>query len=127
MVKGKTRMTFSHRWLKRLLDLTLATAGLLLLSPLLLVLAVAIGLEMGGPVLFRQKRIGRGKIPFVLIKFRTMRAASGGDGRPLPDGERLTRFGIWLRRTSMDELPQLWNVIKGDISLVGPRPMPLHY
>lgn len=120
-------MLFNPRWLKRVLDLTLAIAGLLVLSPLLLVLAIAIRFEMGCPVLFRQQRIGLGKTPFVLTKFRTMRAASGADGRPLPDGERLTRFGIWLRKTSLDELPQLWNVIRGDISLVGPRPLPMRY
>jgi len=107
--------------LKRLLDIAGAVSGLVLLAPLLAVVAALVRLTMGPPVLFRQERTGRGGRPFVLFKFRTMRDGPGSDG------ERLTRFGRLLRRTSLDELPQLWNVLRGDMSLVGPRPLPTEY
>jgi sugar transferase EpsL len=112
---------------KRLFDFSAAVVGLLILSPLLAVVAAAIRFDMGTPVIFRQQRAGRGKRPFTIVKFRTMKDAAGPDGQPLPDGQRLTKLGIFLRKTSLDELPQLWNVLKGDLSLVGPRPLPLHY
>lgn len=107
--------------------MVVATLGLLLLTPVLAAVAVAIWLSMGPPVLFRQVRPGWRSRPFVLVKFRTMRDAIGPDGTPLPDGERLTRLGDFLRKSSLDELPQLWNVLKGDISLVGPRPLLMEY
>jgi len=113
--------------LKRLLDLMCALAGLLLLLPLLASVGALVRLCMGSPVLFRQARAGRGGQTFVLLKFRTMRDARGSDGRPLPDRARLTRLGRFLRRTSLDELPQLWNVLQGDMSLIGPRPLPPEY
>jgi sugar transferase EpsL len=106
---------------KRLLDVTLAAAGLALSSPLLAGIAALTWLRMGGPVLFRQWRAGRDGRPFRLVKFRTMRPGPG------PDAERLTPFGRWLRRTSLDELPELWNVIRGEMSLVGPRPLLVPY
>jgi len=113
--------------LKRLLDLLTTVAGLVILSPLMAVLAVCIGAKMGRPVLFRQVRPGyRGK-PFTILKFRTMRDSTGADGQPLPDALRLTRLGSLLRRTSLDELPQLWNVARGEMSLVGPRPLRMAY
>jgi lipopolysaccharide/colanic/teichoic acid biosynthesis glycosyltransferase len=112
---------------KRTIDLVAAVLGLLALSPLLLVLAGAIRLAMGPPVLFRQLRPGRGGAPFVIVKFRTMREAIGPDGLPLADAERLTKLGTFLRSTSLDELPQLWNVLKGNLSLVGPRPLLMEY
>lgn len=118
------------RWaapIKRLLDILGAGFGLILLSPVLLIVAGLIRRQMGAPVLFRQTRPGLGGRPFEMIKFRTMRDATGPDGRPLPDGERLTPFGRWLRATSLDELPELWNVLKGDMSLVGPRPLLMEY
>lgn len=112
---------------KRLLDIIIAAAALVLLSPVLLLLARQIRRKLGTPVLFRQVRPGRGGIPFVMYKFRTMRDAADENGRPLPDAERLTLFGRKLRAASLDELPELWNVLKGDMSLVGPRPLLMEY
>lgn len=112
---------------KRLLDIIIAAAALVLLSPVLLLLAWQIRRKLGTPVLFRQVRPGRGGIPFVMYKFRTMRDAADENGRPLPDVERLTPFGRKLRAASLDELPELWNVLKGDMSLVGPRPLLMEY
>ena len=112
---------------KRLLDIIIAAAALVLLSPVLLLLAWQIRRKLGTPVLFRQVRPGRGGIPFVMYKFRTMRDAADENGRPLPDAERLTPFGRKLRAASLDELPELWNVLKGNMSLVGPRPLLMEY
>jgi lipopolysaccharide/colanic/teichoic acid biosynthesis glycosyltransferase len=112
---------------KRVLDRGAAAAGLLVAAPILLAAAVAVRVSMGSPVLFRQVRPGRGGVPFVLLKFRTMREALDADGRPLPDELRLTRLGRLLRSTSLDELPQLWNVLRGELSLVGPRPLLVRY
>ena len=112
---------------KRLLDIIIAAAALVLLSPVLLLLAWQIRRKLGTPILFRQVRPGRGGIPFVMYKFRTMRDAADENGRPLPDAERLTPFGRKLRTASLDELPELWNVLKGDMSLVGPRPLLMEY
>jgi lipopolysaccharide/colanic/teichoic acid biosynthesis glycosyltransferase len=112
---------------KRLIDITTALLALLIFSPLLAILALLVRLKLGSPVLFRQRRPGLNSEPFTLIKFRTMLGALGPDGRPFPDEERLTGFGKWLRSTSFDELPELWNVLRGDMSLVGPRPLLMHY
>ena len=112
---------------KRLLDIIITAAALVLLSPVLLLLAWQIRRKLGTPILFRQVRPGRGGIPFVMYKFRTMRDAADENGRPLPDAERLTPFGRKLRAASLDELPELWNVLKGDMSLVGPRPLLMEY
>jgi lipopolysaccharide/colanic/teichoic acid biosynthesis glycosyltransferase len=112
---------------KRALDVTLAAAALAVLSPALLIVALAVRLGMGRPVLFRQLRPGRGGRPFELLKFRSMREALDDTGRLRPEAERLTRFGKLLRRTSLDELPELWNVLRGDMSLVGPRPLLMEY
>ena len=113
--------------MKRLLDILCAGGGLLLLSPLLLWLAWRIRQDIGSPVLFTQERPGKGGEPFRMIKFRSMRNASGPDGTLLPDAERLSPFGTTLRSTSLDELPEFWNVLKGEMSLVGPRPLPMEY
>lgn len=112
---------------KRLLDLTIATLMLLLLSPLMFVVALLVRLFLGTPVLFRQQRPGYKGRPFFLYKFRTMTEARGPDGNLLPDGERLTRLGRFLRLTSLDELPELFNVLRGEMSLVGPRPLLMEY
>ena len=113
--------------MKRLFDIVGATAGLVLLAPLMAVLAVMIRRRMGSPVLFRQTRPGLHGEPFEMIKFRTMKDATSPDGTPLPDAERITPLGQRLRSTSLDELPELWNVLKGDMSLVGPRPLLMEY
>jgi sugar transferase EpsL len=111
------------RALKRAVDLALAVPLLLLMLPLMALCAVAIRLAMGRPVLFRQQRIGFRERPFMLSKFSTMRDARGPTGVLLPDEDRLTNLGRLLRKTSLDELPQLWNVVRGEMSLVGPRPL----
>ena len=113
--------------LKRLIDIIASAAGLVILSPLLVVLWILVRRRMGSPALFRQVRPGLHGRPFEMVKFRTMRDATGPDGQPLPDAERLTDFGRWLRATSLDELPELWNVLKGQMSLVGPRPLLMEY
>ena len=112
---------------KRLFDIAVAGGALLALAPMLLVVAALIRLKLGAPVLFRQIRPGLDGVPFEMIKFRTMTDARDESGRPRPDEERLTPFGRMLRSTSVDELPELWNVLKGDMSLVGPRPLLLQY
>ena len=113
--------------IKRLADIVVSAAGLVALSPLLLVLLLAVRVKLGRPVLFRQVRPGlRGK-PFQLLKFRTMLDAVDAAGNPLPDDQRMTRLGSFLRSASLDELPELWNVLKGDMSLVGPRPLLMEY
>jgi sugar transferase EpsL len=112
---------------KRGLDVVVATIGLVVLAPILAMVAMAIRWRLGSPVLFRQQRPGYRGCPFTLIKFRTMLDESGSDGEPLPDHARLTALGRFLRSTSMDELPTLWNVARGDMSLVGPRPLLMEY
>ncbi len=113
--------------IKRLIDLVTASLVLILLAPVMSLMAGAIRLTMGRPVFFRQLRPGYKARPFTLYKFRTMHEALGPEGTPRPDAERLTRFGRFLRRTSLDELPQLWNVLRGDLSLIGPRPLLMQY
>ena len=108
---------------KRMIDVGLAALALVVLAPVMAVVALVIRLVMGQPVLFRQVRGGYQGRPFLIYKFRTMRAANGPDGEPLPDRERITPLGRVLRMTSLDELPQLWNVLGGELSLVGPRPL----
>ena len=112
---------------KRLFDILGAAFGLVILSPVLFVVAVLVRCLLGAPTLFRQTRPGLLGHPFEMAKFRTMRDTSDPDGCPLPDAARLTPLGIWLRSTSLDELPGLWNVLKGEMSLVGPRPLLMEY
>jgi lipopolysaccharide/colanic/teichoic acid biosynthesis glycosyltransferase len=112
---------------KRLFDLTLSALGLLILFPLLGLLALLVLLKLGSPVLFRQQRPGLHGRPFTLIKFRTMNDKRDAQGNLLPDAVRLTKLGQFLRASSLDELPELWNVLKGEMSLVGPRPLLMQY
>ncbi|SEM10902.1 sugar transferase [Acinetobacter sp. DSM 11652] len=113
--------------LKRFLDITIASIALVLLFPLYVLVAYKVKKNLGSPVLFRQVRPGLNGKPFEMIKFRTMKDAVDEQGDQLPDSERLTPFGKMLRSTSLDEMPELWNVIKGDMSIVGPRPLLMEY
>jgi len=113
--------------LKRIFDLLASAFGLLLLSPVILIVAWQVSRKLGSPVFFRQTRPGLHGKPFEMVKFRTMLDAQDENGNPLPDSERMTPFGRFLRSTSLDELPELWNVLKGDMSLVGPRPLLMEY
>ncbi|MNY96928.1 putative sugar transferase EpsL [compost metagenome] len=113
--------------LKRILDVAIASTALVLLSPVYALVAYKVKKNLGSPVLFRQTRPGLHGQPFEMIKFRSMKDAMDKAGNPLPDSERLTPFGKMLRATSLDEMPELWNVIKGDMSIVGPRPLLMEY
>ena len=113
--------------IKRFLDILIAVLGLIMLAPVYLILAFFIRREMGSPVIFNQTRPGKDSKPFQMIKFRTMRNEITSDGQSLSDSERLTPLGQKLRSTSLDEIPELWNVLKGDMSLVGPRPLLMEY
>lgn len=113
--------------LKRTFDVACSTVALLLLWPVLLIVYVLVRVTLGSPVLFRQQRPGLHGQPFMMVKFRTMLDALDERGNPLPDDVRLTRLGRFLRATSMDELPELWNVLRGEMSLVGPRPLLMEY
>ena len=116
-----------HLRLKRLFDIAASAAGLVVAAPALVAAATAVRVSMGAPVFFRQTRPGKGGKPFSIFKFRTMSDARGPDGALLPDAERLTAVGRFIRESSLDELPQLLNVLKGDMSLVGPRPLLMRY
>lgn len=115
------------KFFKRLFDIVASASGLIFLSPVFLILIYLIRKNLGEPVFFTQERPGKDGKPFKMIKFRSMRDAVDKDGNPLPDSERLTPFCKKLRATSLDELPELWNVLKGDMSLVGPRPLLMSY
>jgi lipopolysaccharide/colanic/teichoic acid biosynthesis glycosyltransferase len=110
-----------------MIDVLGSSAALLVASPALILVAAAVRVNLGAPVLFRQRRPGFREQPFVMLKFRTMKDAVDGSGNPLPDSERLTSLGRFLRSTSLDELPELFNVLSGDMSLVGPRPLLMEY
>ena len=112
---------------KRLVDIIGALIGLVLFSAVMLAIALAIVLTMGRPILFRQIRPGKGGNPFQMVKFRTMKTTLDSEGNPLPDAVRITRLGHFLRSTSLDELPEFWNVLRGEMSLVGPRPLLMEY
>ncbi len=124
--KHKTRGPY-EKFVKRPLDFICALLGLIVLSPVLLAVAVLVRIKLGSPVLFRQERPGRNNKPFRLMKFRTMTDGRDEKGNLLPDGERLTGFGKKLRATSLDELPELFNILKGDMAVVGPRLLLMAY
>ena len=113
--------------MRRCFDVVIAAVGLACCVPIMAAIALALHHRYGPPVLFRQTRLGEGGRTFELWKFRTMTDEKGPDGATLPDAQRLTPFGRWLRSTSLDELPELWNVVRGDMGLVGPRPLPIAY
>ncbi len=123
----KHRPGFYEKYIKRLLDIIISMIALVILSPVLLVVALLVRLKLGSPVIFRQQRPGRGEKIFGLCKFRSMTDARDANGTLLPDEERLTGFGKKLRATSLDELPELWNILTGDMSLIGPRPLLVKY
>lgn len=114
-------------FVKRLLDILISGIGLICLSPVLLVLAILVRTKLGSPILFKQERPGLNEKIFTLKKFRTMTDERDGEGNLLPDAKRLTSFGKFLRSTSLDELPELWNIFCGDMSLIGPRPLLVSY
>lgn len=113
--------------MKRIVDFVFALLGLMTLAPVIVFVAWAVKKKLGSPVFFSQIRPGLNGKPFRMIKFRTMRDVFDANGQPLPDSERMTPFGSFLRSSSLDELPELWNVLKGDMSLVGPRPLLMEY
>ena len=115
------------RYMKRCLDILLSLCGIIVLSPVLIILAVLVRLKLGSPVLFKQERPGKDEKIFTLCKFRTMTDARDEKGELLPDEVRLTQFGKLLRATSLDELPELFNILKGDMSVIGPRPLLVRY
>ena len=113
--------------IKRFFDILASALGLLVLFPVIAIVAWQIRKKLGSPVLFRQVRPGKDGKPFEMVKFRTMLNATDANANPLPDEQRMTPFGSFLRSSSLDELPELWNVLKGDMSLVGPRPLLMEY
>ena len=115
------------KYIKRPLDFTLSLISIILLSPLLLIVAILVRIKLGKPVIFKQQRPGKNEKIFTLYKFRTMTDKKDENGNLLPDEQRLTKFGKALRSTSLDELPELWNILKGDMAIVGPRPLLVEY
>ena len=113
--------------IKRVLEFIIALIGLILASPILLIVAILVRIKLGSPIIFRQQRVGLNGEIFEMVKFRTMKDVYDAEGNLLPDEERLTAFGSFLRKSSLDELPELWNVLKGNMSLVGPRPLLVEY
>ena len=123
----KHKVSFYEKYTKRLLDIVLSGVALIVLWPVLLITAILVRIKLGNPVIFCQNRPGKGEKIFRLYKFRSMTDARDENGNLLPDEIRLTRFGKLLRSTSLDELPELWNILKGDMSIVGPRPLLVEY
>jgi len=118
---------FYKRFVKRPMDIVLALIALILLSPVMLIVAILVRTKLGSPVIFKQERPGLNEKVFTMYKFRTMTDERDANGELLPDSVRLTKFGRFLRSTSLDELPELWNILKGDMSIVGPRPLLVQY
>ncbi|MBM7712985.1 sugar transferase [Enterococcus xiangfangensis] len=119
--------SFYGKYIKRLLDLIFSGIGLIVLAPVFLIITVLVRLRLGAPVIFKQERPGKNEKIFLMYKYRTMNDTRDSSGKLLPDDERLTKFGKLLRSTSLDELPELWNIFKGDMSIVGPRPLLVEY
>lgn len=115
------------KYIKRLLDIVLSLIAIIVLSPVYLIVAIVVRIQMGSPVLFSQDRIGKDEKVFKLYKFRSMTNEKDSNGKLLPEEKRLTKFGLTLRFTSLDELPELFSILKGDMSIVGPRPLPTYY
>ena len=115
------------KYIKRLLDIVLSLIAIIVLSPVYLIVAIVVRIQMGSPVLFSQDRIGKDEKVFKLYKFRSMTNETDENGKLLPEEKRLTKFGLTLRSTSLDELPELFSILKGDMSIVGPRPLPTYY
>ena len=124
---NKKKNWIYRNYIKRILDLVLSLTAAVVLSPIMLITAVLVRVKLGKPVIFRQERPGKDERIFKLYKFRTMTDAKDENGELLPDEVRLTKFGKALRSTSLDELPELWNIVKGDMSIVGPRPLLVRY
>ncbi|MEG1877986.1 MAG: sugar transferase, partial [Lachnospiraceae bacterium] len=118
----KRKKGIYEKYVKRPMDVTLSLLALIVLSPVMLIVAILVRIKLGSPVIFKQRRPGLQEKIFTLYKFRTMTDKKDQNGKLLPDSVRLTKFGKLLRSTSLDELPELWNIIKGDMSIVGPRP-----
>lgn len=121
------KISIYERYFKRWFDIAISFFALLILSPLFLFIAVLVRLKLGAPVIFSQRRPGLNGKPFIIYKFRTMTNKKDESGNLLPDKDRLTKFGKLLRSTSLDELPELWNILKGDMSIIGPRPLLMEY
>ncbi|MBQ5389493.1 MAG: sugar transferase, partial [Clostridia bacterium] len=121
------KASFYEKYIKRLLDIVLSAGALIVLSPILLITAILVRVKLGSPVIFCQERPGKDEKIFRLYKFRSMTDKRDENGDLLPDAVRLTKFGKLLRATSLDELPELWNILKGDMSIVGPRPLLVKY
>ena len=115
------------KYIKRLLDIVLSLIAIIILSPVYLIVAIVVRIQMGSPVLFSQDRIGKDEKVFKLYKFRSMTNETDENGKLLPEEKRLTKFGLTLRSISLDELPELFSILKGDMSIVGPRPLPTYY
>lgn len=116
-----------QKWGKRALNICFSALALVVLSPVLLIVALLVKIKLGSPIIFKQNRPGKDEVIFSMYKFRTMTDAKDANGNDLPDNVRLTKFGQLLRATSLDELPELWNILKGDMSFVGPRPLLVEY
>ena len=123
----ENKCTFYERYIKRFLDILLSFSALIILSPLMLAVALLVRIKLGSPIIFCQERPGKNEHIFTLYKFRTMTDKRNEQGELMPDEVRLTKFGKFLRSTSLDELPELWNILKGDMSIVGPRPLLVKY
>lgn len=128
MLKSKVRRGLIYKkYLKRLFDIILSVFAIIILSPFILILSLVIRIKLGSPIIFRQNRVGKDEKQFYIYKFRTMTDERDGKGNLLPDEHRLTKFGKMLRSTSLDELPELVNIIKGDLSIIGPRSLLVEY